>query len=78
MRQQPIASLRGEEGRAGDGGEVGRLGEPRACGMACELKTTYIYALVGNLSRWYVDISDREAVIKGYDLMKSGEKIPKV
>ncbi len=29
-----------------------------------------------NLSRWYVEISKREAVIRGYDLMKEGSKIP--
>ena len=31
-----------------------------------------------NLSRWYKKISEREAVIKGYDCLKTGEKIPKV
>ena len=30
------------------------------------------------LSRWYKEISKREAVIKGYDLLKNGEKIPSV
>ena len=30
-----------------------------------------------NLTRWYLDIADREAVIKGYNFMKKGEKIPK-
>ena len=30
-----------------------------------------------NLSRWYLEISKREAVIKGYDFMKRGEIIPK-
>ena len=30
-----------------------------------------------NLTRWYSDISRREAVIKGYDFMKRGEIIPK-
>ena len=30
-----------------------------------------------NLTRWYVEISNREAVIKGYNFMKSGEVIPK-
>ena len=30
-----------------------------------------------NLSRWYLDISKREAVIKGYDLLKNGSEIPK-
>ena len=30
-----------------------------------------------NLSRWYNQISEREAVIKGYDLLKKGEEIPK-
>ena len=29
-----------------------------------------------NLSRWYKEISKREAVIRGYDLLKKGEKIP--
>ena len=29
-----------------------------------------------NLSRWYEEISKREAVIKGYDLLKNGSKIP--
>ena len=29
-----------------------------------------------NLTRWYLDISKREAVIKGYDLMKNGSSIP--
>ena len=31
-----------------------------------------------NLSRWYKKISTREAVIKGYDCLDSGEKIPEV
>ncbi len=31
-----------------------------------------------NLSRWYKEISKREAVIRGYDLLKRGEKIPEV
>ena len=31
-----------------------------------------------HLSRWYKDISQREAVIKGYDCLNSGEKIPKI
>ncbi len=30
-----------------------------------------------NLSRWYEEISDREAVKKGFDLLKRGETIPK-
>ena len=30
-----------------------------------------------NLTRWYLEIASREAVVKGYDLMKSGEVIPK-
>ena len=31
-----------------------------------------------SLSRWYIEISKREAVIKGYDLLKKGEVIPSV
>ena len=31
-----------------------------------------------NLTRWYEEISKREAVQKGYDLLNQGEKIPKV
>ena len=31
-----------------------------------------------NLSRWYETISQREAVIKGYDCLNKGEKIPKL
>ena len=31
-----------------------------------------------HLSRWYKDISKREAVIKGYDILKKGEKIPEI
>jgi GST-like protein len=31
-----------------------------------------------NLSRWYLEIADREAVVKGYDLYKIGSQIPKV
>tara|TARA_Y100001970_G_scaffold266409_1_gene355074 strand:- start:6131 stop:6754 length:624 start_codon:yes stop_codon:yes gene_type:complete len=31
-----------------------------------------------NLSRWYNEISNREAVIKGFDLLRRDEKIPKV
>ena len=31
-----------------------------------------------NLSRWYLEISSREAVIKGYDLYKIGSQIPKL
>jgi GST-like protein len=30
-----------------------------------------------NLTRWYLDISNREAVIKGYDIFKDDSKIPK-
>jgi GST-like protein len=30
-----------------------------------------------NLTRWYLDISNREAVIKGYDIFKDGSQIPK-
>ena len=31
-----------------------------------------------NLCRWYLEISKRDAVIKGYDYLNKGEKIPKV
>ena len=31
-----------------------------------------------NLSRWYLSISKRDAVKKGYDLLKRGETIPEV
>tara|TARA_Y200000002_G_scaffold345876_1_gene320076 strand:+ start:544 stop:1170 length:627 start_codon:yes stop_codon:yes gene_type:complete len=31
-----------------------------------------------NLTRWYNEISSREGVIKGYDLLKKGENIPRV
>tara|TARA_A100000164_G_scaffold75529_1_gene63621 strand:+ start:127 stop:753 length:627 start_codon:yes stop_codon:yes gene_type:complete len=31
-----------------------------------------------NLCRWYLDISERDAVIKGYDYLNKGEEIPKV
>ncbi len=31
-----------------------------------------------NLSRWYENISNRDAVIKGYDCLKKGEKIPEI
>ena len=30
-----------------------------------------------NLNRWYDKISSREAVKKGYDLLKKGDQIPK-
>ena len=30
-----------------------------------------------NLTRWYTDISSRDAVIKGYDLLKNGSKVPR-
>ena len=30
-----------------------------------------------NLTRWYLEIADRDAVIRGYNFMKKGEKIPK-
>ena len=30
-----------------------------------------------NLKRWYIEIAKRNAVIKGYDFMEKGEKIPK-
>ena len=30
-----------------------------------------------NLKRWYIEIAKRKAVIKGYDFMEKGEKIPK-
>ena len=39
--------------------------------VACGLKKFI------NLSRWYEEISKREAVQKGYDLLKKGEIIPK-
>ena len=29
-----------------------------------------------SLSRWYLEISNRDAVIKGYDLFKDGSKVP--
>ena len=29
-----------------------------------------------NLTRWYLEIAQRDSVIKGYDFMKSGETIP--
>ena len=29
-----------------------------------------------NLTRWYLDIANREAVIKGYDILKKGSQIP--
>ena len=29
-----------------------------------------------NLTRWYLEVANREAVIKGYDFMKRGEIIP--
>ena len=31
-----------------------------------------------NLSRWYEKISSRDAVIKGFDCLETGEKIPKI
>jgi len=31
-----------------------------------------------NLSKWYESISRRDAVIKGFDCLKKGEKIPKI
>ena len=31
-----------------------------------------------NLSRWYLEISKRKAVKKGYDFMKKGELIPTI
>ena len=31
-----------------------------------------------NLTRWYNEISSREAVKRGYDFLKNGEQIPKV
>ena len=31
-----------------------------------------------NLCRWYENISKREAVIKGFDLLKRDEKIPTI
>ena len=31
-----------------------------------------------NLSRWYEQISKREGVIKGYDILERDEKIPKI
>ena len=30
-----------------------------------------------NLTRWYIEIADRDAVIKGYNFMKKGEAIPR-
>ena len=30
-----------------------------------------------NLTRWYTDIASRDAVIKGYDLLRNGSKIPR-
>ena len=31
-----------------------------------------------HLSRWYMDIARREAVIKGFDGLNKGEKIPQI
>jgi GST-like protein len=31
-----------------------------------------------NLSRWYLGIASRDAVIKGYDIYNSGSEIPKL
>ena len=31
-----------------------------------------------SLSRWYLDIANRDAVIKGYDFFKNGSEIPKL
>ena len=31
-----------------------------------------------SLSRWYLDIASREAVVKGYDIYKNGSEIPKI
>ncbi len=31
-----------------------------------------------NLTRWYLEIASRKAVIKGYDLLKNGSEIPKL
>ncbi len=31
-----------------------------------------------NLSKWYLDIASRDAVIKGYDLYNNGSEIPKL
>jgi len=31
-----------------------------------------------NLSRWYLNIANRQAVIKGYDLYNNGSRIPKI
>ena len=31
-----------------------------------------------NLTRWYLDIASRDAVIKGYDFFKNGSVIPKL
>ena len=30
------------------------------------------------LARWYMEVSKREAVQKGYDLLKKGDQIPKI
>jgi len=30
-----------------------------------------------NLTRWYLDISERKAVIKGYDIFRDGSQTPK-
>jgi len=31
-----------------------------------------------NLARWYLEIAEREAVVKGYDLYKIGSQVPKI
>jgi hypothetical protein len=48
------------------------LGLQDMSGMILVLKT------YKNLSRWYLEISNREAVIKGYDLYKNGSIVPKI
>ena len=35
-----------------------------------------VLRIISNLTRWYLDIAKREAVIRGYDLLKNKSEIP--
>ena len=65
-----------------DDGKVDYIVATDAIGLGLNLNIKNIFfsrlKKFDGLRRWYEEISEREAVKRGYDLLNKGEKIPKV